>query len=99
MSDLISTTLHISRMIPTPYLYPYMGFGIHQPYGIAYGGDGVGWGILALRPQKYNRCFLGIRFSNFNLDSICFETWDLNLNSGVIPNIGNSMSFLVGKCY
>ena len=39
ISDLRSTTLRISRMIPTQYLYPYMGFGIQQPYGIAYGGD------------------------------------------------------------
>ena len=33
-------TIRIGRMIPTPYLYPYMRFGVHQPYGIAYGGDG-----------------------------------------------------------
>ena len=39
ISDLISTTIRITRMIPTPYLYPYMGFGIHQPYRIAYGWD------------------------------------------------------------
>ena len=39
ISDLRSTTIRISRMIPIPYLHPYMGFGIHQPYGIAYGGD------------------------------------------------------------
>ena len=52
ISDLISTTIRISRMIPTPYLYPYMGFGIHQPCGIAYGGD-----ILEFESQKRSVIF------------------------------------------
>ena len=38
-SDLIPKTLCISRMIPTPNVYPYMGLLIHQPYRIAYGED------------------------------------------------------------
>ena len=39
ISDTMSITIRTSCMIPTPYQYLYMGFGIHQPYGVAYGGD------------------------------------------------------------
>ena len=56
ISDLISTTMRISRMIPTPYLYPYMGFGIHQPYRIAYGGDCHAFKLMHAMGSRMLQC-------------------------------------------